>query len=221
MGGRCRRGVGRRESGGKPNPAVTPDELRSDRISAAQGGCGRDRIRTCVGNAGDFTGRSAVTSPVPSHPYPVPIIARDVHKRPVDSFGRHSPSLPVSPRPVRPASGGGKSEGSPADAWLRVLYRRGQRAEPSVLPLQVWTHIGQLEPPTLGAADCRSSPVRCGLLESVGEHADATPTAALSTACSHDPIGHQPCWSSRWGGCRWSWGPSRGSLAGCQQPGSP
>jgi integrase len=35
-GGRCRRGVGRRETGGKPNPASTPDGLRRDRVSAAQ-----------------------------------------------------------------------------------------------------------------------------------------------------------------------------------------
>jgi transposase-like protein len=49
--------------------------------------------------------------------------------------------------------------------------------------------------------------------------ADAMPAAALWTGRSHDPIGHQPCWSSWWGGCRWSWGPSRGSWAGCQQPG--
>jgi integrase len=58
MRGWCRLGVGRRESGGKPNPAGTPDRLRGDRVSAAQGLCGRDRIRTCVGNAGDFTDRS-------------------------------------------------------------------------------------------------------------------------------------------------------------------
>jgi hypothetical protein len=219
MSRRCRRGVGRRETGGNPDRGGAPGGPSSSRVSAAQRLCGRDRIRTCVGNAGDFTGRTAVSPWVPSHPRPVPVIACDVHKRPVDSLRRPSASPPVPARPVRPASGGGKVEGSPADAWLRVLYRRGQRAEPSILPLQVWTHIEQLEPPTLGAADCRSSPVRCGLLESAGKHADATPTAALSTACSHDPIGHQPCWSSWWGGCRWSWGPSRGSWAGCQQPG--
>jgi hypothetical protein len=33
-----------------------------------EGKCGRNRIRTCVGNAGDFTGRSAVTPRVPRHP---------------------------------------------------------------------------------------------------------------------------------------------------------
>jgi hypothetical protein len=75
--------------------------------------CGRDRIRTCVGNAGDFTGRTANTSRVPFHPYLDPIIASDVHQRPAGGFRRPSASLPVSPRPARPGVGrrevGGKS----------------------------------------------------------------------------------------------------------------
>jgi transcriptional regulator with XRE-family HTH domain/DNA polymerase III delta prime subunit len=58
MSRRCRRGVGRRETGGKPDRADAPDGPRGHRVSARQGGCGRDRIRTCVGNAGDFTDRS-------------------------------------------------------------------------------------------------------------------------------------------------------------------
>ena len=74
----------------------------SDRVSAAQGRCGRDRIRTCVGNAGDFTGRTAVSPRVPSHPCLVPIIARDVHKRPVDSC-RPSLGVPACSRPSRAA----------------------------------------------------------------------------------------------------------------------
>ena len=41
----------------------------------------------------------------------------------------------------------------------------------------------------------------------------------LSTGPTHYRIGHQPSSSSWWGGCRWSWGPSRGSSAGCQHPG--
>jgi hypothetical protein len=61
--------AGRRAEGKRrePNPAGTPDGLRSDRVSAAQSLCGRDRIRTCVGNAGDFTGRTAVSPWVPFH----------------------------------------------------------------------------------------------------------------------------------------------------------
>jgi hypothetical protein len=69
-------------------------------------GCGRDRIRTCEGNAGDFTGRSGGSSRVPLHPHLVPPIACDVDKR-------HSASPPVSPCPARPSvgrrEGGGKS----------------------------------------------------------------------------------------------------------------
>jgi hypothetical protein len=113
MGGRCRLGVGWRESGGKLDPQSRPDWAAQDRIVAGQGLCGRDRIRTCVGNAGDFTGRTAVASRVPSHPHLVPIIARDVHKWPADSFRRPPASLPVSPPPARPSVGrrevGGKS----------------------------------------------------------------------------------------------------------------
>jgi hypothetical protein len=113
MGGRCRRRVGWREIGGIPDPRTRPD-LRADcRVSAAQTKCGRDRIRTCVGNAGDFTGRTAVTPPVPSHPYLFSTIACDVHKQPVDNLRRPSASLLVPPRPARPSVGprevGGKS----------------------------------------------------------------------------------------------------------------
>jgi hypothetical protein len=64
---------------------------------------------TCIDNAGDFTGRSAVTPRVPSHPRVAPIIARDVRKRRGDSFRGHPPSLPVPPCPARP--GVGRSEG--------------------------------------------------------------------------------------------------------------
>jgi integrase-like protein len=118
---RCRRGVGRRESGGKPNPAGRPDGLRSNHVSAAQGGCGRDRIRTCVGNAGDFTGRTAITPPVPSRPHMVPVIACDVHKRPVDSFRRPSASPPVPARLAQSSVGrresGGKAPPTPGFAF--------------------------------------------------------------------------------------------------------
>jgi hypothetical protein len=54
--------VGWASGGGKPegNSTLEPDLYWTahDRIVAGQGGCGRDRIRTCVGNAGDFTGRT-------------------------------------------------------------------------------------------------------------------------------------------------------------------
>jgi hypothetical protein len=113
MGGRRRLGVGRRESGGKPDSQTRRDGAAQDRIAAGQGLCGRDRIRTCVGNAGDFTGRTAVFPRLPSRPHLVPIIARDVHKRPADSLCCHLASLPVSPRPAQPGVGrrevGGKS----------------------------------------------------------------------------------------------------------------
>jgi hypothetical protein len=113
MGGLCRLGVGRRESGGKASPRARLDRAARDRIAAGQGLCGRDRIRTCVGNAGDFTGRIGVSSRVLVYPRLVPLIARDVHRRPIDSFGRPFPSPPVPPPPVRPSverrESGGKS----------------------------------------------------------------------------------------------------------------
>src|SRR5919112_5517375 len=56
--------------------------------------CGRGRVPTCVGNAGDFTGRTAVSPRVPEHPHLVPIMAHDVQKQHVDGFG---------PRPASPA----------------------------------------------------------------------------------------------------------------------
>jgi hypothetical protein len=44
-----------------------------------------------------FTGRTTVSSRVPGHPHLVPLIARDVHKRPADSVGRHLASPPAPP----------------------------------------------------------------------------------------------------------------------------
>jgi hypothetical protein len=110
--------------GAKPGPASQRERAGRNRVSAAQGWCGRDRIRTCEGIAGDFTGRSAVSPQVPSHPHPVPIIARDVHKRPIDGFGGHSASPPVAPVPRVPASGGAKVERNP-----------GRRPDPSPTPM--------------------------------------------------------------------------------------
>jgi hypothetical protein len=101
-------GVRWRETGGKPERQTRPDQMARSRVSAAQKLCGRDRIRTCVGNAGDFTGRTAVTSRVPSYPRLAPIIACDC------TNGRSTAStVPRRPHPRRrvpsgPASGGGK-----------------------------------------------------------------------------------------------------------------
>jgi hypothetical protein len=76
-------------------------------------GCDRDRIRTWVGEAGGFTGRTTVFPLVPSYPRLAPLIAGDVHERPVDSFRCRLASPPVPLRPVRPGVGrresGGKS----------------------------------------------------------------------------------------------------------------
>jgi SAM-dependent methyltransferase len=97
-------------------PQTRPDEAAQDRV-VGQGLCGRDRIRTCVGNAGDFTGRTTVAWRVPSYPDLVPIVAPDVHKRPFDSFRCPWASLPVPSRPLRPIvrrrEGGGKSRRRP------------------------------------------------------------------------------------------------------------
>jgi integrase len=120
MGGRCRQGIRWRETGGKARPQGVPDRRRSSRVSAAQVWCGRDRIRTCVGNAGDFTGRSGGSLQVPSHPDLTPTIAHDVRKRPVDSFGRPVVSPPFRPRPARPSVGRSES-----GAKSRPLSNRG------------------------------------------------------------------------------------------------
>jgi hypothetical protein len=57
--------------------------------------------------------------------------------------------------------------------------------------------------------------------DGIGEHdAEATRPRRRLVDRSHVlPIEHQPSSLSWWGGCRWSWGPSRGSWAGFQQPG--
>jgi hypothetical protein len=94
MGGQCRLGVGRRESGGKASPRARIDWAAKDRVVAAQGLCGRDRIRTCVGNAGDFTVRSAGSSRVPRHPRLVPDYRRDVHETACRQL-RSSPGVPA------------------------------------------------------------------------------------------------------------------------------
>jgi hypothetical protein len=130
------------EIGATPGPAAAPDGLPGDRVSAAQWRGGRDRIRTCVGDAGDLTGRSAMTSRVLSCPYTVPVVACDVHKRPVDRFGRHSVSPPVPARPVRPSVGrresGGKSRRRLASSSVPT-WSAGCTAVPmTALPLQAW-----------------------------------------------------------------------------------
>jgi hypothetical protein len=89
-------------------PATRLDWASHDRIVAGQGLCGRDRIRTCVGNAGDFTGRTAVSPGVPSRPRLGPDYRSDVHKRPAGSLRHHLASPPVPPCPARP--GVGRSE---------------------------------------------------------------------------------------------------------------
>ena len=72
-----RRRVGRR----LPTGGVGPRARRPHRRpTAAQWLCGRDRIRTCVGNAGDFTGRSPGSPQVPSCPRLPTTITRDVRK---------------------------------------------------------------------------------------------------------------------------------------------
>src|SRR4029453_18384456 len=107
--------------GGKPGPAPGCDNPRGSRVSAAQRWCGRDRIRTCGGEAGGFTGRTTVTSPVPSHPHLALMVARDVRKRPVDRVRHHLPSLPIPPCPARPGVGRREGGGNPSSTpcgWL-------------------------------------------------------------------------------------------------------
>jgi hypothetical protein len=113
MGGRCRRRVGWRETGGKPDPRTRPDLRADGRISAAQRGCGRDRIRTCVGNAGDFTGRTAVSPRIPSHPHLVRSSAvTSANDARVASVGSRRPH-PFRSVPCSRTSGGAKVERIP------------------------------------------------------------------------------------------------------------
>ena len=88
--------------------------------------------RTLVGNASDFTGRTAASPRVPSHPHLTPITARDVHKRPVESFDRHLASPPVSPRPARPSVGRRESGGncSRCPTEFCTYWRQGRRSNP-------------------------------------------------------------------------------------------
>jgi hypothetical protein len=102
-----------RSCSGLSPPRANWTHTAHDLVVAGQGLCGRDRIRTCVGNAGDFTGRTAVSWRVPSRPRLFPITARDVHKRPANSLRRHSASLPVSPQPARPGVGRREVGGNP------------------------------------------------------------------------------------------------------------
>ena len=70
-----------------------------------------ERVRPVAAGGDDDGGGSLPPGPI--SPHLVPIIARDVHKRPADSLRSHSASLAVSPRPARPSVGrrevGGKS----------------------------------------------------------------------------------------------------------------
>ena len=103
----------RRESRGNWRRARRRERSRPASVSAAQRYCGRDRIRTCVGNAGDFTGRSADSPGVPGHPRLVPDYRRDVREQSIDSFGRHPGSPPVPSHPGRPGVGWRESGGKP------------------------------------------------------------------------------------------------------------
>jgi hypothetical protein len=68
--------------------------------------------RLVTGRA-DAPVRCSASSRVPSHPHLAPVIARDVHQRVVDSFGRPSASPLVPPRPARPSVGRRESGGKP------------------------------------------------------------------------------------------------------------
>ena len=70
--------------------------------------------------------RRLLASPVPSHL--VPTIACDVHKRFVDSFGRHSASRLFQPVPHGLALGGGKLEGNPGCHLTRVPLTSSPRS---------------------------------------------------------------------------------------------
>jgi hypothetical protein len=113
MGGRCRRRVWRRESGGKLDPRTRPDWAAHGRILAGQGGCGRDRIRTCVGNAAILQ----VAAPAPRGSPAIPAMSRPSPMTCANGLPTVS-AVPWRPHPFCPvsrglASGGGKLEGTP------------------------------------------------------------------------------------------------------------
>jgi hypothetical protein len=85
-----------------------------------------------------FTGRTAVSPRVPSHPHLAPTIACDVYKRPADSFGRPSASPPVPARPARLGVGRREGGGKSPPTHGRVPYRRGQGQAYESLSLHAW-----------------------------------------------------------------------------------
>jgi hypothetical protein len=107
------------------------DRRHAESVSAGQRQCGRDRIRTCEGNAGDFTGRTGVSSRVPTHPHLAPPIAGDVHKRPVNGFRR---SLGVPARCATCRAAWRRAEGR----WREIpaAVRPGFRTYPPA----AWSH---------------------------------------------------------------------------------
>jgi hypothetical protein len=109
---------------GESEPQGGPGRTTQERVVAAQELCGRDRIRTCEGNAGDFTGRIGGSSQLPSRPRKLPLMRRDVQKWPGESFGGHLASPPVLPRTVRPTVGRREAGGKPGAVLTgRLEYR--------------------------------------------------------------------------------------------------
>jgi Phage integrase, N-terminal SAM-like domain len=97
----------------KPDPRTGPDWAAQDRVVAGQGRCGRDRIRTCVGNAGDLQ----VAPLAPRGSRPIPTWSRSslvtcTNDLPTASAVTRRP-CPYRPDPRDATSGGGKSEGNP------------------------------------------------------------------------------------------------------------
>jgi hypothetical protein len=125
MGERCRRGVGWRETGAKPERRTRP-ELRADgRVFAAQSGCGRDRIRTCVGNAGDFTGRSAATPRVPA----IPAWSWTTAATRINNCRQLRPSPGVPARSALSRAAQRRAEGSRREIpWARARAGTGPRS---------------------------------------------------------------------------------------------
>ena len=120
-----------------------------------------------------------MTSRVLSCPYTVPVIARDVHKRPADSFGRHSASPPVPARPARPSVGrresGGKSRRRLALSSGPTWSASRTAVPMSGLPLQAWDPQGAIRTTDTGADRLAQLAVRSWPAgDGIGEPADAT-----------------------------------------------